>query len=107
MMNKVQQLTQNVENFQNYQRWCKDPMTQMVLDCMLELLLAEGAQPMKMIGQQGVSMEINALENAKTKGACECIARMVSFSDKKMADMPPEDYSKPWTGAVEQGGANQ
>lgn len=107
MMDKVQQLTQNVEVYKAYQKWCSDPMTSMVFDCMMEMLLAENALPMKMVGHQGVSIEINALENARMKGACECMARMVSFSDKKATEMPPENYEKPWSGSVERGGANQ
>lgn len=107
MMDKAKQLTQNVEIFKAYQKWCSDPMTELVFDAMMEMLLAENAQPMKMVGHQGVSLEINALANARTNGMCECMARMVSFSDKQVQEMPPENYDKQWTGAVEKGGAEQ
>lgn len=108
MMNKVQKLTQNPEIFKAYQAWCRDEITELVMESMLEMMLAENAtQPIKMVGQQGVSIEVNALENARTKGMYDCLARMVSFSNEQAKEMPPENYAKPWSGQVEQGGDNQ
>lgn len=102
MIDKIKQLTQNPDTFMEYQKWCRDPMTKMVHEAMVESAVAEQLQPMKMVGQQGVSIELNALDNARLKGMFEMLARMVNFTDKKIEQMPEEDYG---TGQPASGGA--
>jgi len=103
MMDKVQKLVGNAETYLEYQKWIKHPITELVFEAMLEMIMAESAQPIKMVGSQGVSIEINALEGARIKGMCECMARQVSFGNNQQQEMPPEDYNEP-TLSVQPGG---
>lgn len=106
MMDKVKQLTQNSENFIRYQEWCELPMTKFVLEAMSELIIAENAQPIKMVGTQGVTIEINAIENARKSGMCEGLMRLVNFTNEKArVEMPPEDYGSQMS--VQSGGAGK
>lgn len=95
IMKNAKMLAENGTVNIEYQKWINDPITELVIAAVMETVMAESAQQMQLVGTQGVSIEVNALQNARMKGICECLVRMVSFAKAQAQEMPPEDYEEP------------